>query len=375
MKILFAGGGTGGHFYPIIAVADALNLIADQEKIAKIDLVMMSESPYDRSILSQRGIRFKKTSSGKLRRYFSLLNITDGFKTIYGIIKALWSIYLDFPDVIFSKGGYSSFPVVFAARFLGIPLVIHESDIVPGKVNLWASKFAQKIAVSFPETIKYFPSEKTALTGNPARKQFFLPAKVGAKEFLNLEDGVPIIFVIGGSQGAKIINDNILDIVPELVKKYQIIHQCGKNNLKEAEGRVSLQFENSQYKTRYHLFPYLDLSAIRMAFGAADLVISRAGSGSIFEIAASGLPSILIPLDNSAQDHQRKNAYSYATTGAADVIEQRNLSPHLLQSEIDRLLNDKKILEKMAAAAKKFAKPDAAEKIAREIIALALEHA
>ncbi|MBU4353393.1 undecaprenyldiphospho-muramoylpentapeptide beta-N-acetylglucosaminyltransferase [Patescibacteria group bacterium] len=375
MKILFAGGGTGGHFYPIIAVADALNLIADQEKIAKIDLVMMSEFPYDRNILSQRGIRFKKISSGKLRRYFSLLNITDGFKTIYGITKALWSIYLDFPDVIFSKGGYSSFPVVFAARFLGIPLVIHESDIVPGKVNLWASKFAQRIAISFPETIKYFPSEKTALAGNPARKQFFLPTKVGAKEFLNLEDGVPIIFVIGGSQGAKIINDNILDIAPDLVKKYQIIHQCGKNNLKEVEGRVSLQFENSQYKTRYHLFSYLDLSAIRMAFGAADLVVSRAGSGSIFEIAASGLPSILIPLDNSAQDHQRKNAYSYAATGAADVIEQRNLSPHLLQSEIERLLNDKKILEKMGEAAKKFAKPDAAEKIAREIITLALEHA
>ncbi len=375
MKILFTGGGTGGHFYPIIAVIDSLNKIVEQEKIIVSDLIFMSDNPYDRELLRQKGVRFKKASSGKIRRYFSLLNVTDFFKTILGALKAIFSVFFDFPDVVFSKGGYASFPAVFAARFFGIPLIIHDSDAIPGKVNHWSGKFARRIAISFPEAQKYFPKEKTALTGNPVRKELFIPAKTGAKEFLGLEEGLPIILVMGGSQGARMINDNLLDILPELVKKYQIIHQSGKNNFKETKDRSSIVLENSPYSSRYHLFSYLNLDALRMAYGAANLVISRASAGAIFEIAASGLPSILIPLGNAAQDHQRANAYSYAKVGAADVIDERNLSPHILQSEVDRLLGDKDKLKAMGEAAKKFSRPDAAEKIAREIINLALEHA
>ncbi|MBI4692212.1 MAG: undecaprenyldiphospho-muramoylpentapeptide beta-N-acetylglucosaminyltransferase [Candidatus Terrybacteria bacterium] len=375
MKILLTGGGTGGHFYPIMAVADSLNEIAKKEKIIKMDLVFMSESPYDQNLLLQKGVRFKKIYSGKVRRYFSFRNITDIFKTITGVIKAIWSIYVDFPDVIFSKGGYASFPAVFAARLFGIPLVIHESDTIPGKVNKWAGKFAKRIAVSFSQTAKYFPQGKTALTGVPARKEFFIPAKTGAREFFNLEENTPVILTMGGSQGSKKINDNFLDILPEIVKKYQVIHQCGENNLKETQARSSILLEKSSFKSRYHIFPYLDLSALRMAYGAVDLVVSRAGAGSIFEIAASGLASILIPLANSAQDHQKENAYSYAAiTKATDVIEEHNLSPHILQSEIEILLEDKNRLKEMAENAKKFAQPEAAQKIAREIINLVLQH-
>lgn len=375
MKILLTGGGTGGHFYPLMAVVDALDAIAEQEKIAKMELFFMSVSSYDSNLLLQKRVRFKKIYAGKIRRYFSFLNITDVFKTISGMIKAVWSIYLDFPDVIFSKGGYASFPAVFAARLLGIPLIIHESDAIPGKVNKWSGKFAKRIAISFSQTIKYFSQEKTALTGNPVRKEFLIPAKTGAKEFLELEEGIPTILVMGGSQGAQIINDNLLDVVPELVKKYQIIHQYGEKNIKETEGRASLLLEKSPYKSRYHLFSFLDLSVLRMAYGAADLVVSRAGAASIFEIAISGLPSIIIPITGSAQNHQRENAYAYAASGAADVIEEKNFSPHLLQSEIERLFADKNKLKAMSEAAKNFSKPDAAEKIAREIITLVLEHA
>ena len=157
MKIFLAGGGTGGHFYPLMAVVDALGAIAEQEKIVKMDLVFISDSPYDSNLLLQKGVRFKKIYAGKIRRYFSLLNIVDIFKTLFGLFNALWTIYLDFPDVIFSKGGYASFPVVFAARFFGIPLIIHESDAVPGKVNKWSGKFAKRIAISFPQVAKYFP--------------------------------------------------------------------------------------------------------------------------------------------------------------------------------------------------------------------------
>ncbi len=375
MKIFLTGGGTGGHFYPIIAVADSLSFIAEQEKIAKLDIVFASESSYDANLLKEMGIRFKQVSGGKIRRYFSFLNFLDIFKTFYGTLKALWAIYFDFPDVIFSKGGYSSFPIVFAARFFGIPIVIHESDAAPGKVNAWSGKFARRIAISFPETAKYFPAGKAVLTGNPIRRELFFPAKTGAKEFLKLEDNVPIILVIGGSQGAQKINDNILDVTPNLIERYQIIHQCGKNNFEEVRGRASILLDKSSYRSRYHFFSYLDISALRMAYGAADIVISRAGSGSIFEIAASGLPSILIPITNSAQDHQRINAYAYASTGAADIIEEKNLTPVILRGEIDRLLGNKEKLQKMSVATKDFAKSDAAEKIAREIINLALEHA
>ncbi|HDH04010.1 MAG TPA: undecaprenyldiphospho-muramoylpentapeptide beta-N-acetylglucosaminyltransferase [Candidatus Campbellbacteria bacterium] len=375
MKILFTGGGTGGHFYPIIAVIDAINAIIEREKIIKADFIFMSEFSYDSPLLLQKGVRFKKVSSGKIRRYFSFLNIIDIFKIILGAMKAIRNIYFDFPDVVFSKGGYSSFPAVFAARIFRIPLMVHESDVVPGKVNRWAGKFAEKIAISFPQSVKYFSEKKTALTGNPVRREFFVPAKQGAREFLDLEEGAPIILIIGGSQGAKKINDTIIDVLPELVKKYQIIHQCGKKNLAESKGRSSLMLEGSNFKSRYHIFDYLNLSALRMAYGVSDLVISRAGSGSIFEIATSGLPSILIPISNSAQDHQRKNAYAYAKIGAADVIEEINLSSHLLHSEIKRLFEEKEKMFAMAEAARKFAKPDAAEKIAREIINLVLEHA
>lgn len=375
MKILLTGGGTGGHFYPIIAVADALYSIADQEKIVKFNLVFMSDFPYDFSLLQQKSIRFQQISAGKTRRYLSILNFTDIFKTISGILKAIWAVYFDFPDVVFSKGGYASFPVLVAAWIFGIPVVIHESDAIPGRVNKWSGKFAERIAISFAESIKYFPNKKTALTGNPARRDLFAPPRAGAKDFLNLEENIPVIMIIGGSQGARIINDNILDILPELVEKYQIIHQCGKNNFIETQGRSRLQMEKSSFKSRYHLFSYLDFDHLRMAYGAADLVISRAGSGSIFEIAASELPSILIPLPDSAQDHQRENAYTYAAVGAANIIEQQNLSPHLLASEIENMINNSVKMKKMAEAAKNFSKPDAAQKIAREIINLALEHA
>ncbi|MBU3925685.1 undecaprenyldiphospho-muramoylpentapeptide beta-N-acetylglucosaminyltransferase [Patescibacteria group bacterium] len=375
MKIMFTGGGTGGHFYPIIAVADALNKLVQEKKIVKAEMIFASDAPYDSATLLREGIKFKKISAGKLRRYFSLLNIIDAVKIPFGVIKALWTVYINFPDVIFSKGGYASFPTVLAARILGIPLIIHESDSVPGRVNAWAGKFAKRVAISFTETTKYFPEKKVALTGNPARKSFFLSAKEGAKEFLKLEEDLPVIFFIGGSQGAKKINDTLLDILPEMLEKYQVVHQCGKKNLKDVEYRSSIVLEKSNYKSRYHYFGFLNEVSLRMAYGSADLVVSRASSGAIFEIAASSVPSILIPLPRAAQDHQKENAYLYSKIGASEVIEEMNLKPHILFSEIDRLINNKKELKSMSESAKSFAKPEAAQKIAKEIINLVLEHA
>ena len=384
MKILITGGGSGGHFYPALAVIDALNSIVDQEKIIKIEIVFMSDSSFDfgKDILYERGVRFKKIYAGKIRRYFSLLNITDTIKTFLGTIKAIWNIYLDFPDVIFSKGGYSSLPAVLAARFLGIPLIMHESDVVLGKVNKISSSFAKRIGVSFSKTINYIPQknkEFVALVGNPIRKELIIADKDKAqedgKDYFNIKENVPIILITGGSQGAQKINDNIIDMIGNLVKNYHVIHISGKNNYDDTKSRSGVMLEGSSYRYRYHIYPYLNVIEMKMAYSAADLIIARAGSGSIFEIAASGLPSILIPLGNAAQDHQKENAYEYARTGAADVIEETNLTPHLLLSEMQRLIENKEKLKKMGGSAFKFAKPNAAEKIAREIINLALEHA
>ncbi len=375
MKILFTGGGTGGHFYPIIAIIEALRVLAEEERLVGIEFTFMSDPPYGEYLLTKEDIHFIKVESGKMRRDFSLLNITDVFKTTGGMWRAFWIMYHDFPDVVFGKGGYASFPALFAARVLGIPAIIHESDVVPGKVNLWAAKFAKKIAISFPESVKYFPSAKTALTGSPVRHEILGSTPEEAKEIFQLEKDVPVILILGGSQGSQNINDNIVDIAPELVKFTHVIHQCGKNNFKEVEGRLSVALEKSPLKFRYHLSDYLDYAAMRNAFSVANVVISRAGAGSIFEIAARNIPSIIIPITNSAQDHQRENAYSYARTGAAEVIEESNLTPNILLSGIKRLLEDKKRMELMKASAKNFAQPKASRKIARELLSLALEHA
>ncbi|MBU1178909.1 undecaprenyldiphospho-muramoylpentapeptide beta-N-acetylglucosaminyltransferase [Patescibacteria group bacterium] len=375
MKILLTGGGTGGHFYPIIAVAEALYDLAEEDKIITPQLIFMSDQKYDGKLVADEGLIFKKIYAGKIRRYFSFLNVTDLFKTFLGILKAIWSIYMDMPDVIFGKGGYASFPVLVAGRIFGIPVIIHESDAIPGKVNKWAGKFAKKIALSFPEAVDYFPKEKSALTGIPIRKNVLGFTPEEGREMFGLEPKIPTLLILGGSQGCQKINEIILDAMEELLKDFQIIHQCGKNNEKEISERAEVVLEKSDFKSRYHPYPYLNDSFLRNAASVADLVISRAGGSAIYEIAAWGLPSILVPLKNSAQGHQMANAYNYNRSGACDVIEESNLSPHVLISEIKRIFEEKEKMKKMAEAAKKFYKPEAARKIAKEIMKLALEHA
>lgn len=373
MKILFTGGATGGHFYPIIAVADEVNRIAQEQKLLKIDLYYMASKPYDERALFERDIIFKQVPAGKIRAYFSFLNFFDLFKTAIGILKATLFLYSIFPDVIFGKGGFDSFPALFAARIFGIPVIIHESDSIPGKVNRWAAKFARRIAISFPDAAEYFPAEKLAYTGNPVRRDLFHLQREGAHEFLNLEKDVPVIFFLGGSQGARVINEHVLDALPQLVEKYQVIHQTGKSNEKEVKDLASVILEKNPLAGRYKPFGYLNDLALKMSAGAADIIVSRGGS-TIFEIALWGVPSIIIPIDEEVSHDQRSNAYAYARSGAAVVIEEKNLSTTVLVSEINRILSNQKERERMQAGAKAFTKPDAATVIAQELIAIALEH-
>ena len=374
MKILLTGGGSGGHFYPLIAVAEEINQIVKDEKLLPVQLYYMSDAPHDANMLVENNIEFIQINAGKVRRYFSLLNISDLFKTISGVISAMVKVFNIYPDVVFSKGAYSSFPVLIAARFFRIPVFIHESDSVPGRTNLWAGKFAKRIAVSYPDAAKFFKADRVAVTGNPLRKNILMAQNLeSAKSFLNMDENIPVLLILGGSLGARTINDQILSILPKLVDNYYVIHQIGKANMQEVLGTASVVLADHPHKLRYRPFDYLDNLNMSMAAGVSNLVVSRAGS-TIFEIANWGIPSILIPITDTNGDHQRRNAYYYESFGAATVIEEGNLSPNILLAEINRIIGDKTLSQKMSTAAKGFIKTDAAHIIAKEIITIGLQH-
>ncbi|MEK7641553.1 MAG: undecaprenyldiphospho-muramoylpentapeptide beta-N-acetylglucosaminyltransferase [Patescibacteria group bacterium] len=375
MKILFTGGGTGGHFYPIIAVAQALRARIAERKIIAPQFYYMAPTKYNARALFDNELEFVSVSAGKMRRYFSLLNLTDVFKTVFGCISAVSSLFRIYPDVVFGKGGYASFPALFAAKLLKIPVIIHESDSKPGRVNVWAGKFAKKIAISYPDAAQYFTKKEgvVALTGCPIRSEIAQPLSNGAHEFLQLEQNVPVILILGGSQGAASINDAIIQGLPELLNRYQVIHQTGRANLDEIKQTSSVFLKDHPYASRYHPFDYLNELALRMSAGVADVVVSRAGS-TIFEIAAWGVPSIIIPLPTEISHDQTTNAFAYARTGAASVIEQNNLSAHIVIGEIDRITNSANIKETMKKQAKAFARLDSATVIADAILDIALEH-
>jgi UDP-N-acetylglucosamine--N-acetylmuramyl-(pentapeptide) pyrophosphoryl-undecaprenol N-acetylglucosamine transferase len=373
MKLVFTGGGSGGHFYPIIAVIEKLRKSIKEHKLLDPKIYYMATDAYDPHTLFEQGIEFREVPAGKRRIYFSISNLFDIFKTIRGVMSALFQLFSIYPDVVFGKGGFSSFPTLFAAKILRIPVIIHESDSVPGRVNQWAGKFAQKIAVSYPEAAKYFEEGKVAFTGNPVREEIKDSLKTGAYEFLKMESSLPTLLFMGGSQGSEKINDALLGTLGTLVEKYQIIHQTGKYNYKDVQNAADVILTKSPFKNRYRAFDYLNDLSMRMSAGVADLVISRAGS-TIFEIAGWGIPSIIIPIAESNGNHQVENAFNYARTGACIVLEEHNLAPHILASEIEKVMSDKNKLDTMAKKAKEFSKPDAAQKIANEILALALQH-
>ncbi len=373
MRILFTGGGTGGHFYPIIAVVEEVKKILSERDSADAELFYVSTSPYDAEKLSEFGIQYCEIQTGKARRYFSLKNITDSIRTVLAVCKALWVVLRIYPNVVFSKGAYASFPSVFAARILGIPVMMHESDSGPGRVNAWTGKFARKIAVSYPDAYHFFPAERTAVTGNPLRSRIMHPVTAGAHETFGLDPAIPVILILGGSQGSMRINDTVVDALPDILTRFQVIHQTGRVNYDDVAARTSVTLVDSPHKNRYKLFAYLDDNQMVRAAGAATLIISRAGS-TIFEIAQWGLPSIIIPIPESVSHDQLNNAFTYARSGAAVVIEEGNLTPSILASEVTRLIDNAQLRERMGSSARGFARPDAARLIAEQLIHLASAH-
>lgn len=379
MKILFTGGGSGGHLFPVLAIIRELKRQTkknqENELIKPLQFYFVGpKSEYGIKLLENEGVIVKIIEAGKIRKY---LNIKSIFQNIIDI---LYKIPISFvqaflylkkiePDFVFGKGGYGAVPINLAATKLKIPIFLHESDIVAGKTTKMFASSAVKIFTSFKETkIDNIHTEKIVYTGNPIRKEILNGDREEGKRIFKLTDEKPIIFVWGGSQGAERINNIILIILPELLKSFEIIHQCGEKNINEIWSTAQILVKKEGLIKNYHPRSFLTAKELKHAFTVSHLIISRAGSGAIFEIAAVGKPSILLPLPEATQAHQAKNAHAYAADGSALIIEQKNPTPAWLYENIMSIFSNSEKLKTMGNAALAFAKPNAAKVIAKSLM-------
>ncbi len=366
LRIVLTGGGTGGHLFPLTTVAKKIKEIVGKRK--KIEFMFMGPAgELEKEIMENDQIQCKNILSGKMRRYVSPHYVIDLLKLPIGLIQSLWHLLWFMPDAVFAKGGFASVPVVIAARLYRVPVLIHESDAIPGLANKFLGSISNKIAITFERARMYFPSPRTLTTGNPVRQEVLGGSREKGREILNLhKEFKPVIFFIGGSQGAKIINDLVLEYLNDLLEKYQVIHQTGKSHynyaVKEAQ-RKGFKIEHSDY------FPVAFFKdELKHVFALADVVISRAGSTAISEIAANRKACILVPIKKSANDHQRINAFEVSKAGGAIVLEEDNFKKNILLHKIDDLLDNPQVRQKVETNIAKFYHPKATEKIAKELL-------
>lgn len=372
MRIVLVGGGTGGHFYPLMAIAEA---IRERDKSAgeNSDLYYMGPEAYNAEALSELSIKYVYCPAGKQRVYRSILNVLDKFKIIFGIGCAFFKLLILYPDVVMSKGGYTSVPVVIAAKLLRIPVVIHESDTVVGRANKLAAGFARYIAVAYDEAVALFPKDKVAHVGMPIRRSFLNkinnPAAV-----LGIPTDRPILLVTGGSSGAVRLNNFILAALPRLLEKFTVVHQVGDASLAAVSADASALLEKESLLERYYAFGHLGRQQFAAAMQSATIVVSRAGSTTLFEIALCGKPSVVVPIPEKISRDQRSNAYAYTRHTKAVVLEEQNLSDDILVEEIEKIINDPAVYKEMSTAAATFTTPDASYKLADVLRSIAREH-
>lgn len=331
-KILLTGGGTAGHVTPNLALLPSL-----KERGYEIRYIG-SYNGIERKLLEKAGIPYDGISSGKLRRYFDLKNFSDPFRVLKGCAQARQLLKKYRPDVVFSKGGFVSVPVVLAAGHYKIPTIIHESDMTPGLANKICIPSAAKVCCNFPETLAYLPKEKAVLTGSPIRKELLEGDRLTGLNYSGLSAGRPVILVIGGSLGSVTVNQAVRKILPSLLETYQIIHICGKGNLDESLNNTA----------GYVQYEYVD-APLRHLFAAADLIVSRAGANSICEILALRKPNILIPLSAAAsRGDQILNARSFEKQGFSKVLEEEEMTEETLFRAItDTFQNRQKFIAAM----------------------------
>ncbi len=339
-RIVLTGGGTAGHVTPNIALIPTL-----QKEGYEIHYIG-SYDGIERKLIEEMGIPYYGISSGKLRRYFDLKNFSDPFKVLKGYSEAKKLLKKLNPDIIFSKGGFVTVPVVIAAKRLGIPAIIHESDMTPGLANKLAIPSATKVCCNFPETMKYLPEGKSVLTGSPIRRELMEGSKEKALHFLGFDSSKPVIMIIGGSLGSVAINNAIRSNLDTLLEKFQIVHLCG-------EGKLDTSLES---KKGYRQFEYIK-KELADIFALSDVVISRAGANAICELLALRKPNILIPLSAAAsRGDQILNARSFEKQGFSVVIEEEQLTTESLSAAIKEVYEHK---EKYISAMRNSSQTDA----------------
>jgi len=373
VRILVAGGGTGGHIYPALAVIEEL------EKSGYKDIIYVgSNAGMEIKIIPQLDLKFHFIHAGKFRRYHSnviinlinpqtiLSNIGDVFKVIRGFFQSRAIIREYQPEIVFIKGGYVGLPVGLAAASMGYPLFIHESDSEMGLSNRILSRFAERIMVSYPENFYTdLPKAKLIFTGNPVRKDLLKGSKDEGEKIFELKGSDPVIFIVGGSQGSHFINSLVAESVNDLLKKYQVIHVCGDNDfswLMYLKSGLTVEAQK-----RYHLYSFLT-GELKDAYAVSDLVISRAGQNFISEFCALGKPMLLIPLGSSANSHQYRNAQIMMRQGAAYSLEERELNKDLLMSQLELIFEKEGEIEFLSKKSKEFGRTDAAKEMAGVIV-------
>jgi UDP-N-acetylglucosamine--N-acetylmuramyl-(pentapeptide) pyrophosphoryl-undecaprenol N-acetylglucosamine transferase len=325
-KIAFTGGGSMGHVTPVLALVPGLAGMGYEI------IFIGSKNENEKKVVSDSGIVFYSIRAGKLRRYFDLKNIKDFVNIFFGFSDALKILRKEKPDIVFSKGGYISTPVVFAAYILKIPVILHESDITPGLANRLSAPFAKTICCSFDATAGYFNKKKTIMTGIPIRKELFEGDMQKGLLLCGFTRQKPVLLVMGGSQGSRMINDSIYGVLDALLEKFQVCHLVGKDGIRK-------EFESL---CGYKAFTYVDKD-MKDIMAAADIILSRAGATSIFEYLALRKPNLLIPLSvKKSRGDQVKNAEEFLKKGYSRVIPEEELCADRLMDAITEIYMDRK---------------------------------
>lgn len=363
-RIVLTGGVSGGHTYPLVAVARE---IRHQVPDAQF-LFLGPKGKFEVVAMREEGITARYLITGKWRRYFSFLNFVDLFRIPIGFLQSLWHLFWFMPDAVFSKGGSASVPVVVAAWLYRIPILLHDSDAKSGAANRFCARFATRVAIAYENVRADFPASKIALTGNPVRQEMMQGDVARGIEAMHLRIDLPTILVIGGSQGAQAINRHILEILPALLEQnIQVVHQTGESNL-EGVVRAVTDFGINVSESLYRPVGFMDAQTLADMYQVAQVVVSRAGAGSISELAANKKASVLIPLPSAANDEQRLNAYEIQETGGAIVVEEKNLTEHVFLEVLQELLHDGEKRELLGERLAAFYHPDAEERIAQALL-------
>lgn len=390
-RILMVGGGSGGHAMPLLAVAESLQTRAVQTNQA-IELFFLGSKGFLENAVRDAGPvksldgdhlvelrheaggvnwQFRSLVAGKIRRYFSLQLPLDYLKIFAGFWHALWRVFWLMPDLVFAKGGYDSVWPVFWAWVFRIPVYIHDSDAIPGSANRLLAHFAKQIFVAFPGAATYFAGRAVMVTGNPIRPELLRVDHTVGQQTFKLRPELPTVLILGGSQGAQNINNLVLQSVVELTKQWQVIHQVGSASAASVAASVAqiIKEGSGSYgpivEQNYHPFPFFGVDELVQAYAVADVVVTRGGSASLFEISAVGKPAIIIPIKASANNHQHANALELVKFGAI-LIEEDNLTQHIFLNQLQHAYQQR---AELGQRIKAFAPLDAADKIAAQLLA------